>query len=405
MNIYNHIDYTYEDRIENEIFTKGIEKIVTNLIKKGNVDENSNTILIGPNIFLSNLISSLRNWTVDSYGYHRPDNSYDKSRKDIQKYNKIFIYFFCEFDAIYEPKNDKLDICLYEQVMEGYKKFFDALMKAPKNNQFKKIRYYYGSILKNFQPLGDKYVEFKSAKSALERKKQRKDYFDIKETKFQKVHSELIGIYDENRRMKEFLENYRDKIISNPRYLIPYSKVPLETKWDTGYNYKTNVCIICRFNCHTKCSNIIKNLCRAFDFKFNCKICPNKCPASQHTIAKVEFPNYEYKTIDEMYPNSPSNIEDKIKYVIENLEKENEELDKKIRDVSIDLNAMKDLVKISNSETDNLKNLNRELNRKIEGFNLNYLSEFKYDGKLEEEIFKLFIFSFLNIKYIYEYTD
>ena len=155
--------------------------------------------------------------------------------------------------------------------------------------------------------------------------------------------------------MKEFLENYRDKIISNPRYLIPYSKVPLETKWDTGYNYKTNVCIICRFNCHTKCSNIIKNLCRAFDFKFNCKICPNKCPASQHTIAKVEFPNYEYKTIDEMYPNSPSNIEDKIKYVIENLEKENEELDKKIRDVSIDLNAMKDLVKISNSETDNLK--------------------------------------------------
>ena len=82
---------------------------------------------------------------------------------------------------------------------------------------------------------------------------------------------------------------------------------------------------------------------------------------------------------------------------------EGEELDKKKQDVFIDLNAMKGLT--NNIDTCILKELNEELNKKIEKFNYSYLSEFKYDGKLEEEIFKLFIFSFLNIKYVYEYTD
>ena len=111
------------------------------------------------------------------------------------------------------------------------------------------------------------------------------------------------------------------------------------------------------------------------------------------------------KTIDEIYPNPPSNIEDKIKFVIENLEKENEELDIKKQDVSIDLNAMKGLPNNSNTDIINLKELNKELNSKIEKFNYSYLSEFKYEGKLEDEIFKLFLFSFLNIKYIYEYSE
>ena len=178
--------------------------------------------------------------------------------------------------------------------------------------------------------------------------------------------------------MKTFLENYRDKIISNPRYLIPYSKVPLENKNNTGY--KTNTCNICKYNCHSKCSNIIKKLCRIFDKKFNCKICPNKCSSSVHTIVDFEYPKYEYKTIDEIYPNTPSNIEDKIKFFIENLEKENKELDEKKQDVSKDLNAMKGLN--NNIDAIDLKKLNQELNKKIQKFNYSYLSEFEFDENL-----------------------
>ena len=44
--------------------------------------------------------------------------------------------------------------------MEGYKKFFDVLMKVPKNNRFKNIRCYYGSLLKIFYPVFEKFYEF-----------------------------------------------------------------------------------------------------------------------------------------------------------------------------------------------------------------------------------------------------
>ena len=239
----------------------------------------------------------------------------------------LFIYYFCEFAPIFEPKNTKLDICLYEQTMEGYKKFFDALMKAPKNNQFKNIRCYYGSLLKIFYQVFEKFDEFYIERIDYNANKKRKDFFEIKISKFDKLYDNLTCMINENSRMLSFIENYRDKFISNPKFLIPYSQTRMENEDFIGY--KTTLCSVCNYNCHKHCKDLIKNFCKCFDLKFNCKVCPNKCPASLHATSGFNFTEYEYKTLDEMFPNPPQGIEEKINFIISNLKSINEELEKK----------------------------------------------------------------------------
>ena len=63
--------------------------------------------------------------------------------------------------------------------------------------------------------------------------------------------------------------------------------------------------------------------------KFNCKVYPNKCPASLHATSGFNFAEYEHKTLDEMFPNPPQGIEEKINFIISNLKSINEELEKK----------------------------------------------------------------------------
>ena len=65
---------------------------------------------------------------------------------------------------------------------------------------------------------------------------------------------------------------------------------------------------------------------------------------------------------------------------------------------------MKGVNKKINVDENKMENINKELNSLIKKFNSQYLFDFKYEKEFEDEIFKLFIYSFLNMKYIYEYT-
>ena len=65
---------------------------------------------------------------------------------------------------------------------------------------------------------------------------------------------------------------------------------------------------------------------------------------------------------------------------------------------------MKGVNKKINVDENKMENINKELNSRIKKFNSQYLFDFIYEKEFEDEIFKLFIYSFLNMKYIYEYT-
>ena len=66
-------------------------------------------------------------------------------------------------------------------------------------------------------------------------------------------------------------------------------------------------------------------LCKVFDFKFNCKIWPNKCGASALILAHYDYPKYEYKTIEQLFQNDINNRKEKVDFVLKYLDEENNE--------------------------------------------------------------------------------
>ena len=101
--------------------------------------KNSNYFFTGPNMIFSDFIRHLRLWTIDYYGRNRPTNAYDKSREDLKNFYALY-YCFCDYEKIYETKNDKFGKCTFNQLMDGFSKIYTALMNAPKNYQYKKER-------------------------------------------------------------------------------------------------------------------------------------------------------------------------------------------------------------------------------------------------------------------------
>ena len=78
---------------------------------------------------------------------------------------------------------------------------------------------------------------------------------------------------------------------------------------------------------------------------------------------------------------------------------------KEINDKLIQLK--KDLIDIKKgdiSEND-MYIMNKELNEEIENFMKLYLFRLKIKESFEDEVFKMFIFSFFKIDYVYDYID
>ena len=182
----------------------------------------------------------------------------------------------------------------------------------------------------------------------------------------------------------------KDEIIKEPSFLIPISSKIVNKQSLT--ESKTNVCQRCRFNCHLECKDHFKNFCKCFNWKFNCKYCPNKCPAKAHEIVSYIYPEYEYKTLDNIiekyHPDEKicSSYEAKITFAIQ---KRNEE--KK--------GLKKNLEILKEEEEEFLLNMNKQLNREIESFNSFIKAEKdnleKENLRWYEDIFVNIIFSFL----------
>ena len=398
--VYNKIDYSYEDKFTNKIFTNRIDKIGQKLTESKFKGKNSNYFFTGPNMIFSDFIRHLRLWTIDYYGRNRPTNAYDKSREDLKNFYALY-YCFCDYEKIYETKNDKFGKCTFNQLMDGFSKIYTALMNAPKNYQYKKEREIFTSLLQLFERMGKKYNEFITAKKDFESNKQKKLNLVSNQVQLAKVMKQLQFIYKRNNELKDFLMDNKKKITPDCQFLIPYKNEPGEIIEER--ENKTTVCKLCLHNCHIHCKDLIKNFCKAFDLKFNCKVCPNRCPASSHEVVKYEYPKYEYKTYKQIFPNNEtkvaSNMVDDAYY---SLYKENFELEKKISYIKKDLEEIKG--KIDNITID-MKKLNDDLNNEISRFLTLFVYDFNVKGYYEEEIFKLFMFSFLKMDYIYEYTQ
>ena len=187
--------------------------------------------------------------------------------------------------------------------MDGFSKFYTGLLNAPKNNQFKVIRNYFISVYSLFRQMRIKYNEYKEKKLEFCSIQERKQNHEAITLQLESTKKDFDFLCNKNKQLKDYIELYQETIIKNyDKQLIPYLKE--DGKIINYEDKKTMVCDICLYNCHINCKDKFKNFCKAFDFKFDCKVCPNKCPASKYSVFQFEYPQYVHKKIDELFPNS-----------------------------------------------------------------------------------------------------
>ena len=396
--VFNKIDFSYEKRFQKKIFDDYMKEIGKGIVEKG-FQKDSNFFFVEPNILFSSIRYNVLLYTIDCYGFNRPENSYDKSRIDMKKYKNVFLNHYFNFDSIYETKSDKKDLCEFNQVMEGFSTFYNSLINAPKQLQCEKLRQYYYSIFKIYFPLAKNYIIFKENKLDINMKIKQKNDFKPNIDQLSKVSARLSFLEEKNTQIMEFITHYKDKILKKPNFLIPCL---ISTDKNNSYPHcKTNVCNICRYNCHKHCKDIVHKFCKSFDLTFNCKKCPNKCPSSAHVVVNYEFPTFEYKTIDQIFPNSEDDITKKIEYVSSQLEKDHKEICDKLDHIKNEISNIGEVTDISKID---MKTLNQKLNDSIYEFDKNYIYLEK-KGPWEEELFRYFLYVFLKVKYEYEYVD
>ena len=218
-----------------------------------------------------------------------------------------------------------------------------------------------------------------------------------------KLNLSFIG--NDKQKEIELLESLWEDVKKNPKFLIPINYKESDIKKNTGK--KNNACKKCRFNCHLNCNCFKKSFCKCMNFKFKCKVCPNKCSNDSHYVCDITYPQYEYKTIDQYLLKDKDfdkidSVDSKFAYIIKILREELEEIKIKINDIEDNFRKMS--IEKKNSNVD-LISLNKSLNYSI--FNFNRCLEItQYTKKYtvwQEEILLYVVKPFFFKKKIYEY--
>ena len=236
-------------------------------------------------------------------------------------------------------------------------------------------------LIEIFKPFNLKYKEFKNNKLDKSLYEEEKQNIELKINQLEKVRDKLDDMVYEQDRIKSYLNLNEKKLKSNPNFKIPYRAEEFENIPCPGR--KNTICTLCLYNCHLDCKDRFKNFCKAFDFKFDCKVCPNKCGASSHNFANYEYPKCNYKPFNEMFPLSM------IFEAERELEEQAEEYRDKIKSIDKNIEHSKKEVECYENY---MKKKNEELNDEIENFRKNYEKNFKIHEKFDIEIFGLYIF-------------
>ena len=186
-------------------------------------------------------------------------------------------------ESIYDENKSKNILFSYNLTMEGFSYFYNILNNRKQkyvdislfiNDNFAEIRKLY-----NLNIMKQKKQEMEKLKFQIDNEKNKRE--------------ELSKFYNEIKNIRELIKGD----IKINTLFIPYNSEKIKT--NSYKEIKTNVCHICKFNCHKNCEDLNTSSCKSFQLKFNkCKICPNKCPLEYHEIVNYEYENSRYKEFD-----------------------------------------------------------------------------------------------------------
>lgn len=238
------------------------------------------------------------------------------SKKEIIKAaeSKYFYIFLLErmssfYEAVINNSKISMDFSLSKSILSFLLERSDNFIDIKYWKDFLDIKERKKFELKREQKfLEEKIERYKYEKEQLE------DYLRREEIQREKIiENEISALNNEIRNNNSYfdveIENIRrleTVIKKNRSFLIPSStKILDQKKCENSY---TNVCKICKYNCHKNCSHLFKSMCSCFDWSFNCKFCPNKCSTDAHEITKYEYPNYDYFNIYDIMKKYDNNF-------------------------------------------------------------------------------------------------
>ena len=395
--VYNKIDKKYSSRFENKEFIHDVQEIISQLIKNKLKTNKINYFFAGPNILFDKFIYYLRSLKVQLYGINIPDNAYDRSRTELKDFFSLY-YCFGNYDSIYEKASSKINICDYNRLMDGFSNFYVALKEAPKNYQFKAERKFFLFLKEIYEPVLTTYNEIKNLDPV--RTEQDKENFKTNKEELKKVQASLESNIKNNDDLKRYINQKKDKIFANQNeFLIPYK---YEGNSLIDNYYKSMSCPNCYCTCHANCKDLIKHFCKAFDFKFNCKVCPNKCPASEHNCNRGDYAPREYKTFNQLFPKEITeinNVNSKCQAAGEYLEKQKEDFKGKIEELKKKMGLIE--FELQGIPMHDISSLNHKLASELLKFSDKFKSNTDFKESFEAEYFKLIMFNFMKLYHLF----
>ena len=216
--------------------------------------------------------------------------------------------------------------------------------------------------------------------------------------KIQNIENQIL----KNENLSKTILSYKTNILQNKSFLIPIERKDKDRIY--LYQNYTNVCDICKFNCHLNCNHYFQIFC----IGINCKNCPNKCPSSSHEISKYKYPNFDYRSIDDILllykgdSNTKISQDLKIKKTIDKIKENNTLLKNSIEILKnniIDIEKKEKIIYEYNINNDedfiDIIEMNKKINEEIEAFNFKNLNEI-FDREKLDLISELLIFGIEN---------
>ena len=183
--------------------------------------------------------------------------------------------------------------------MESYSYFYNILNK--RKQKLVDLSFFISDNFNEIRKLYDLYI-IKQKKLELEKLKLQIDNEKNKKEEISKYLKEIKNIKE---LIKDDIKINTLKIPNNSEKII----------FKESDKMKTNVCHLCKFNCHKKCKDSNTASCKSFKLKTNkCKFCPNKCPLEYHEIVNYKYANSKYEEYDEILKEKINRIILKLKY-------------------------------------------------------------------------------------------
>ena len=408
-----------------EIFSNNLALIVINKMDKSYNNQNdrrdgtikliakhiytiqkNKVFIVEPNIYFIDILFYYIIDSMEKYGNDLPINIVDEFIKTMETLKNHIFTCFLDFSCIYEAKENKYDLCLFSQAIEGYSYFYQTALKGENyKRKYMGFVFYLGDIRSHLEEIKKECNDYQEKKKKVGENDLKKEEFIQELDKLNLVNKNLGNLYEDKANEIENLQKLKSTIIKNPNFLIP-----IGSKKDFNYDFEfNNVCKICRYNCHLECKCFKKSFCKCMSFKFKCKVCPNKCPNDCHEVSPITFSKCEYRTIDQYFPNDNDyakidSTEAKFNYIIQKFEEDREEIKKKRDKIDERLEEIKDdreKMKID------MTSLNKELNAKIKEYN-NFVDSMQFSGHLvvwQEELLLYVVKPFFLKKKIYDFVD